>query len=76
MGSTVKSIRIKDELWEGLHRLSKEENKPLTQLFNEALERYLAEKSGKKAAQKIRKLPALSLGKESCTREEIYEDRG
>jgi len=75
MSSTVKSIRIKEELWEGLHRLSKEENKPLTQLFNEALERYLAEARGKKAAEKIRNLPTLSLGEEPLTREEIYEDR-
>jgi len=75
MGNTVKSIRVKEELWESLHRLSKEENRPLTQLLNEALERYLAEKSGKKAAEKIRNLPTLSLGEEPLTREEIYEDR-
>jgi predicted DNA-binding protein len=75
MGSTVKSIRVEEELWDSLHRLSKEEDRPLTQLLNEALERYLAEKSGRKAAEKARNLPALSLGGEPVTREEIYEDR-
>ncbi|RLD96769.1 MAG: hypothetical protein DRI91_06580 [Aquificota bacterium] len=75
MGSTVKSIRVREELWERLHRLSREESKPLTQLLNEALEKYLAEKSGRKAAEKVRNLPVLSLGGEPVTREEIYEDR-
>ena len=76
MGTVVKSIRVKEEIWECFRRISKEENRPLSQLINEALEKYLAEKAGKMAAEKILKLPELSLGPEPLTREEIYEGRG
>jgi len=76
MGTVVKSVRVREELWESFRRISKEENRPLSQLINEALERYLAEKSGKIAAERIRRLPELSLGVEPLTREEIYEGRG
>ena len=48
MRTVVKSIRVKEEIWEALYRLSKEENKSLTQLLNEALEKYLTEKIRKK----------------------------
>lgn len=75
MSTIVKSIRVKEEIWETLRRLSKEENRPLTQLLDEALEKYLVEKIKKRAAEKIRKLPRLSLGKDTITREEIYEGR-
>ncbi len=75
MSTIVKSIRVREEIWETLRRLSKEENRPLTQLLDEALESYLAEKIRKKAVKKILNLPKLSLGKEPITREEIYEGR-
>jgi len=75
MGMVVKSVRVKEEIWENFRRLSKEENRPLAQLLNEALEKYLIEKGGKKAAEKIRRLPELSLGNEPFSREEIYEGR-
>ncbi len=75
MSTVVKSIRVKEEIWESLRRLSKEENKPLAHLLNEALERYLADKIRKRGAEKIQKLPRLSLGKDTITREEIYEGR-
>ena len=48
MRTVVKSVRVKEEIWEALHRLGKEENKSLTQLLNEALEKYLTEKIRKK----------------------------
>ncbi len=75
MRTVVKSIRVKEEIWEALYRLSKEENKSLTQLLNEALEKYLAEKIRKRAIEKMQKLPKLSLGNKPLTREEIYEGR-
>ena len=75
MRTVVKSVRVKEEIWEALHRLGKEENKSLTQLLNEALEKYLTEKIRKKAIEKMQKLPKLSLGNKPLTREEIYEDR-
>ncbi len=49
MSTIVKSIRVKEEIWETLRRVSKEENKPLTQLLDEALEGYLGEKIKKKS---------------------------
>ncbi len=75
MGSTVKSVRVREDLWERLRKLSQESSKPLSQLLNEALERYLGEVDGKRAAEKIRNLPELSLGGKPLTREELYEDR-
>lgn len=75
MGTVVKSVRVREEIWENFRRLSKEENRSLAQLLNEALEKYLAEKGGRRAAEKIRRLPKLSLGKEPLIREEIYEGR-
>lgn len=75
MSTVVKSIRVKEEIWESLRKLSKEENRPLTQLLNEALEKYLADKIRKRGAEEMQKLPSLSLGKDTITREEIYEGR-
>jgi len=71
----VKSIRVKEEVWEILRQLSKEKNKPLTHILEEALEKYIEEIFRKRAVEKLRNLPNLSLGKEIFTREEIYEDR-
>ncbi len=72
MGSIVKSVRVRKELWERLRRLSRERNKPLSQLLNEALESYLSEMEGGKAAERLRSLPRLSLGGKPLTREELY----
>ncbi len=74
MESVVKSVRVREDLWEGLRKLSRKKNRPLSQLLNEALERYLGETDVEEAVEKIRSLPELSLGEEPLTREELYED--
>lgn len=71
----MKSIRVKEEVWEILRQLSKEKNKSLTHILEEALEKYIEEIFRKRAVEKLRNLPNLSLGKEIFTQEEIYEDR-
>ncbi|MDL1957724.1 MAG: hypothetical protein LWW95_11870 [Candidatus Desulfofervidus auxilii] len=71
----MKSIRVKEEVWEILRQLSKEKNKSLTHILEGALEKYIEEIFRKRAVEKLRNLPNLSLGKEIFTQEEIYEDR-
>ncbi len=75
MERVVKSIRIKEEVWEALRQISKERNEPITYILEEALEKYLTEVFRKKAVKKLQDLPSLHLGKKAFTREEVYEDR-
>lgn len=75
MATVVKSVRLKEEIWETLRRLSKEEGRPLSHLLNEAIEEYVAERTKQKAVERLRKLPRLSLGGKPLSREEIYDGR-
>lgn len=45
MRTVVKSVRVKEEIWEALHRLGKEENKSLTQLLNEGIRKIFIRKN-------------------------------
>ena len=71
----VKSIRIREDLWDNVRTLSKEQQKYISDIIEESLEKYLAEQSGEKAMETLKRLPALSLGGETLTRKDIYEGR-
>lgn len=76
MASTiVKTIRIRQDLWQAIEEVSKREKKNLTQVIKEALESYISEKSKKEAVEIIENLPTFSLDKKPFNREEVYEDR-
>ncbi len=71
----VKSIRIKEELWENLRALSKEDGKHISDIVEESIKEYLAKRNMAQAIEKLQQLPGLSLGGEPISREDIYEDR-
>ncbi len=71
----VKSIRIREDLWENVRALSKEQDRYISDIIEESLEKYLAEQCSEKAVETLKRLPALSLGGETVTRKEIYEGR-
>lgn len=75
MERVVKSIRIREEIWELVRQISKEQNKPIAYILEDALEKYISEIFKEKAVKKLQSLPTLHLGEEPFTREEIYEDR-
>ena len=71
----VKSIRIKEELWENLRALSKEDSKHISDIVEESIEEHLAKRNKAKAIEKLQQLPGLSLGGKPVSREDIYEGR-
>lgn len=73
--NTVRTIRIEENTWNEIKKLSKEENKTITAILNEALEKYISEKTRKKAVRSLENIPELSLGGKAFSREEAYEDR-
>ncbi len=68
----VKSIRIREDLWERVRALSKEQNRYISDIIEESLEKYLAKQVSNKAAKTLKSLPSLSLGGKTVTREDIY----
>ena len=75
MMRVVKSIRIREDLWESVRTLSKEQNRYISDIIEESLEKYLAQQVGNKAVETLKSLPSLSLGGKTVSREHIYEGR-
>ena len=71
----VRSIRIKENLWEVLRTFSRESGKPISHIIEESAEEYLGKRRKFKAVETLQQLPNLSLGGKTVSRKEIYEGR-
>jgi len=71
----VKSIWIREDLWESVRTLSKKQHRYISDIIEESLEKYLAEQVGNKAVETLKSLPSLSLGGKTVTAKDIYECR-
>ena len=71
----VRSIRIKENLWEVLRTFSRESGKPISHIIEESAEEYLGKRGKFKAVETLQQLPNLSLGGKTVSRKEIYEGR-
>jgi len=71
----VKSIRIKENVWEVLRTFSRENGKPISHIIEESAEEYLGKRGKFKAVEALKSMPNLSLGGKTVSRKEIYEGR-
>ena len=67
----VKSIWIREDLWESVRTLSKKQHRYISDIIEESLEKYLAEQVGNKPLETLKSLPRLSLGGKTVTGEDI-----
>ena len=71
----VKSIRIKENVWETLHIFSRESGKPVSHIIEESVEEYLGKRNKFKAVDTLQQMQSLSLGGKTVSRKEIYAGR-
>jgi len=71
----VKSVRVKEDLWEGIRAFSKESGKNISNIVEESVEEYLGKRTKFKAVEKLQQMPGISLGGKPVSRKEIYEGR-